>query len=102
MLVGTDHPHYRAHPSYSKKTKDFDLRHGANYRSGSRLEYRTEKPYGPPITLAHDYEYRWAELPETHYIGKTLQFLLVEVTPDQDPAISPPQDVDVTAEVEEI
>ena len=101
MLVGTDHTHYRAHPTYSKKTKDFDLRHGANYRSGSRLEYRTEKPYGPPIALAHDYEFRWAELPETHHIGKTLHFLLVEVTPDQDPAISPPQDVDITAEVEE-
>ena len=89
MLVGTDHQHYISHANYSKKTIDFDLRHGANYWTGTRLEYRTAKPYGPPISLAHDYEFRWAALPEPRYIGKTLHFLLVEVTPDQDPKMGP-------------
>ena len=101
MLVGTDHQHYISHPAYSKKTIDFDLRHGVNYGAGTRLEYRTEKPYGPPITLAHNYEFRWAELPKTHYVGTTLHFLLVEVTPDQDPANSPPHDAEDIAEGEE-
>ena len=84
MLVGTDHQHYVSHASYSKNTADFDIRHGATYQAGTRLEYRTAKPYDVPITLAHDYEFRWAELPDTHYYGRTLHFLLVEVSPDQE------------------
>ena len=82
MLVGTDHQHYISHPAYSKATIDFDIRTGAVYRAGTVLEYRTSKPYGPPIALAHDYEFAWAALPNTHYIGKTLHFQLIEVVPD--------------------
>lgn len=77
------------------------MRDGAHYGAGTRLEYRTENPYGPPITLAHDYEFRWAELPHSHDIEETLHFLLVEVTPDQDPAISPVQDADDSVGVDE-
>ena len=101
MLVGTDHQHYISHANYSKNTIDFDLRNGAKYRAGRRLDYRTAKPYGPPITLAHDYEFRWAELPEPRDIQKTLHFLLVEVTPDQDPATSAPQDADAFRALDE-
>lgn len=84
MLVGTDHQHYISQPKYSKATIDFDIRHGRNYHAGTPLEYRTSSPYGPPITLAHHYEFRWAELPAPRYYGTTLHFLLLEVTPDQD------------------
>lgn len=84
MLVGTDHQHYISQVNYSPDTKDFDTRHGAINWAGRQLEYRTSTPHGPPITLAHNYQFEWEALPDTHYYGRTLHFLLVEVTPDQD------------------
>ena len=80
MLVATDHPHYIDHQGYSEDTRDFDLRHEKSYRSGVPMVYRTPSPHGEPITLAHDYEFRWTDA------TKTLRYLLLEVTPDQEMA----------------
>lgn len=78
MLVATDHPHYISHAAYSRDTCDFDIRHGTIYVGGTVMTYRTQKPYGPPLTLAHDYKFSWKQATET------MQVLLLEITPDQD------------------
>ncbi|WP_279482273.1 hypothetical protein [Aureimonas sp. SK2] len=77
MLVGTDHPHYATHPRYSENTQDFDFRDGRAYRSGSELVYRTERPYGSPITLEGDYQFTWTVLPSPPSFG----YMLLEVAP---------------------
>lgn len=74
MLVATDHMHYVTQREYSPATKDFDFRDGATYAAGTPLTYRTDG-YGPPITLARDYEFRWQDGPAK------LHYLLLEVAP---------------------
>ncbi len=59
LLVATDHNHYISKEKYSKDTGDFDFRHNSKYEAGTVLEYRTEKPYGPAITLNGNYEFKW-------------------------------------------
>jgi hypothetical protein len=81
MLVASDHAHYINHSAYSSDTLDFDMRHGKTYAAGTPLTYRTTVPYGPPITLAHDYLFEWNKATES------LRYLLLEVTPDQ-PAVA--------------
>ncbi|WP_321326416.1 hypothetical protein [Thiomicrorhabdus sp.] len=75
LLVATDHPHYINQEIYSPDTKDFDFRHGNNYQAGNELVYRSDKPYGVPITLGNDYTFDW----QTVETG--LNFLFVEVIP---------------------
>jgi hypothetical protein len=62
LLVLTDHEHYVNQNEYSNDTKDFDFRHNKQYKSKTQLEYRTEKPYGPPLTLRGDYYFKWENL----------------------------------------
>ena len=74
MLVATDHLHYFNQVTYSPATSDFDFRDGASYSAGKQLAYKTGG-YGPPISLARDYWFKWA-------VGTTsLHYLLVEVIP---------------------
>lgn len=73
LLVATDHDHYINKVKYSKDTEDFDFRDGSAYTAGTRLEYRTEKPYGPPMTLNNSYEFKWQ-----HAQGG-VSFMLLEV-----------------------
>ena len=75
LLVATDHPHYINQEAYSLDTKDFDFRHGKTYQSGNELVYRTQKPYGAPITLRNDYTFSWQT------VEAVLSFLFVEVNP---------------------
>lgn len=70
LFISTDHSHYVNQPEYSIDTKDFDIRKGSRYKSGQVLEYRTAKPYGPPITLKGDYEFDWSEPTENIYFTK--------------------------------
>jgi hypothetical protein len=75
MLVATDHLHYVSQSSYSPDTSDFDFRNGKTYASGTVAIYRTEKPYGFPITLDGSYNFNW----DTE--DKGLHFMLLAVTP---------------------
>ena len=59
LLVATDHEHYISQEIYSNDTSDFDFRNGMQYTSGTKLEYRTPKPYGDPISLHGNYEFNW-------------------------------------------
>ncbi|HQS96284.1 hypothetical protein F4U94_14025 [Sphingobium limneticum] len=75
MIVATDHLHYVSNEVYSLATSDFDFRNGATYQAGKTLTYNTGGDFGPPITLARDYQFQWAD-------GTTsLHYLLLEVTP---------------------
>ncbi len=74
MLVATDHRHYVDQTSYSSDTSDFDFRHEREYAGGTALTYKTGA-YGPPITLAGNYAFRWSER------SSALPYLLVEVPP---------------------
>ena len=61
LFISTDHEHYVNQSKYSEDTKDFDIRKGSSYQSGQVLEYRTAKPYGPPIVLKGNYKFDWSE-----------------------------------------
>jgi hypothetical protein len=74
MLVATDHRHYVDQVSYSSATSDFDFRHESKYKAGTTLTYKTEG-YGPSITLAGNYTFRWLEY------SSSLPYLLVEIPP---------------------
>ena len=58
FYISTDHSHYVNQSKYSERTKDFDFRDGKNYQKGKVLEYRTAKPYGNPIKLKGNYEFK--------------------------------------------
>lgn len=59
MVVATDHDHYVSQETYSADTGSFDIRDGRTYTGGTPLIYRTPKSYGPPITLANSYAFKW-------------------------------------------
>lgn len=59
MLVATDHDHYVHQAAYKEATAAFDFRDGQSYAGDTRLEYLTEKGYGPPITLQGSYNFKW-------------------------------------------
>lgn len=75
LIVATDHAHYVNKADYSKDTGAFDFRHGSSYVAGTTLEYKTPKPYGPPITLCGSYSFGWRE------VESGLSFLFLEVQP---------------------
>ena len=72
FMLGTDHEHYVTQSSYSNKTNDFDFRDDSIYKSGSKLNYETGNPYGPPLKLSQDYEFKWKKF-------ENIYFLKVEV-----------------------
>lgn len=59
LLVATDHEHYISQKSYSLNTSDFDFRNGEQYRAGKQLVYNTSEPYGEPIILNYNYNFKW-------------------------------------------
>ncbi len=73
LLVATDHEHYVSQDSYSIDTSDFDFRNGSTYSSGTTLEYKTNVPYGGPITLKGSYQFNWLNA-----VGG-VSFMLLEV-----------------------
>ena len=73
LLVATDHKHYVQHAKYSQDTKDFDFRDNSYYTACTTLVYRTKTPYGEPITLKNDYQFKW----RTPVNG--VSFMLLEV-----------------------
>lgn len=76
LIIGTDHEHYVTKSSYSANTADFDFRNGKTYRKGTKLEYRTKKGYGPPLTLKNDYQFSWD-------IQNDLYFMILEIPKPQ-------------------
>jgi hypothetical protein len=61
LIVATDHHHYVNQDSYSQDTADFDFKHGKSYSAGTVLTYKTENPYGEPISLGNSYSFAWDE-----------------------------------------
>jgi hypothetical protein len=59
MIVATDHVHYVSKDIYSPDTADFDFRDGQCYSAKRELKYKTEKPYGPSISLFNSYSFSW-------------------------------------------
>jgi len=74
LLVLTDHEHYVNQKEYSDGTKDFDFRHNIQYKSKTKLVYRTEKPYGQPLVLNGNYFFKWNTL---HLINNKKLFVLI-------------------------
>jgi len=72
FYISTDHSHYVNQKEYSKYTRDFDFRNGKEYISGTRLEYKTKKPYGKPISLTGNYRFNWKTI-------ENLNFMKVEI-----------------------
>jgi hypothetical protein len=66
FILATDHFHYYSQETYSIDTQDFDFRHGKLYKSGSILQYKTAKPYGPDIILNQDYTFNWEKINDFH------------------------------------
>lgn len=61
FVLLTDHPHYYD-PEFGPHrpgTADFSLREGHVYQAQRELAYQTDTPYGPPLSLSHDYTFKW-------------------------------------------
>lgn len=68
MLV-TDHTHYVGPgKKYSLNTGDFDFRDGVKYVANTRLVYRTDVPYGPPICLKQSYIFKWDKINQLNFL----------------------------------
>jgi hypothetical protein len=70
FFISTDHSHYVNQEKYSIDTADFDFRDGSEYEKGKTLIYNTEKPYGDPIELIGNYEFKWTEPSDNIYFMK--------------------------------
>lgn len=68
FILATDHSHYYDQEKYSSKTNDFDFRNGRKYHSGKSLQYKTNKPYGPDISLKHDYDFKWDTINDLYFL----------------------------------
>lgn len=68
FYISTDHSHYVNQEKYSDNTSDFDFRNGSEYRAGAILEYKTEKPYGQPLSLKGNYEFIWKEIENLYFM----------------------------------
>lgn len=75
MVVATDHDHYVSQESYSSNTADFDFREGTTCLPGIERSYRTEEPYGKPITLRGTYSFKWDA------VAGGLHFLKIPISP---------------------
>ena len=70
FFISTDHSHYVNQKQYSIDTADFDFRDGVEYKKGTILNYNTTKPYGEPIKLKGNYNFKWTEPAENIYFMK--------------------------------
>ena len=68
FILATDHPHYCRQGVYSADTSDFDFRHGKKYKSGTVLQYKTVKPFGPDITLRQSYTFVWDKINDLNFL----------------------------------
>ena len=68
FILSTDHSHYVTQESFSTDTGDFDFRDGREYKSGTVLQYRTEKPYGPDLKLNRDYKFKWDMVNDLYFL----------------------------------
>lgn len=68
FILVTDHQHYVTQQSYSPDTSDFNFKHGAQYKAGTVLSYKTKKPYGPDICLTKDYDFQWGSIKDLHFL----------------------------------
>lgn len=68
FILATDHSHYSYQESYSQDTADFDFRHGKRYKAGTILQYRTIKPYGDPLSLNQDYNFKWDTINDLYFL----------------------------------
>jgi hypothetical protein len=68
FILATDHIHYYNQSIYSVNTADFDFRNYKEYKAGTVLQYKTTKPYGPPVTLTQDYIFKWDKINDLHFL----------------------------------
>ena len=68
FLLATDHGHYYNQENYSPDTADFDFRNGKSYQAGTVLNYNTDKPYGPAISLNQDYAFEWDKIGDLYFL----------------------------------
>lgn len=68
FIVGANHLHYVNQVSYSKNTRDFDMRDGKTYKTGSILEYNIANVYGPSIQLKNDYVFNLDLINEKYFL----------------------------------
>lgn len=68
FILSTDHSHYVTQESFSTDTGDFDFRDGREYKSGTVLQYRTVKPYGPDLKLNRDYKFKWDMVNDLYFL----------------------------------
>ena len=68
FILATDHSHYSYWDEYSTNTADFDFRHNSVYKSGTILQYKTDKPHGPDIMLRQDYHFNWDKINDLHFL----------------------------------
>ncbi len=68
FILATDHSHYYNQENYSADTADFDFRNGKNYKAGTNLQYKTEKPYGQDISLGQDYTFSWDKINDLYFL----------------------------------
>jgi len=68
FYISTDHSHYVNQKEYSENTSDFDFRNGTEYIANTKLVYKTEKPYGKPISLNGNYKFNWKTIENLHFM----------------------------------
>lgn len=68
FILATDHGHYYNQENYSPDTADFDFRNGKSYQAGTVLNYNTDKPYGPAISLNQDYAFEWDKIGDLYFL----------------------------------
>jgi hypothetical protein len=68
FILATDHAHYYNQENYSPDTADFDFRNGKSYKAGTVLNYKTDKPYGPDISLNQDYAFEWDKIGDLYFL----------------------------------
>lgn len=68
FILATDHSHYYNQDNYSVDTADFDFRNGKSYKAGTKLKYKTDKPYGHDITLNQDYAFSWDNINDLYFL----------------------------------
>ncbi|MCE7935669.1 MAG: hypothetical protein DYG96_13915 [Chlorobi bacterium CHB2] len=68
FILATDHSHYYDQSNYSPDTSDFDFRHGKKYKAGTILRYKTERPYGPDLSLKQDHAFLWDNINDLYFL----------------------------------
>lgn len=68
FILATDHDHYYDQKKYSQDTSDFDFRDGKSYKAGTKLQYKTDNPYGQDISLNQDYNFTWDKINDSYFL----------------------------------